>query len=200
MRKKKYCAIKFLFYMIMGIGITSGVNGLQFYTPSGTQVATINVSSGNLIFQTNTGKSYQFMNGALGVGTTSPGYPLQVVGTANATTVVVDDNLSYQETNLGSQGAAIAVDWSQGSKAFVTVTGTTSTQNVTFSKPPVVGASGAAHLSLFIDKTGNQGIAFPASVKWQSGLAPSFAQNKKHIVSFYYRGGTYYGVAGLNYP
>ena len=76
--------------------ITIGVNAQA-------QFAIINnsgVSSGGLLFQTNSSRPMYFTGGNVGIGTSNPGYALDVVGTANFTTSIT--SAALYSTNITS--------------------------------------------------------------------------------------------------
>ena len=56
-------------------------------------------------------------------------------------------------------------------------------------------------LMLIQDATGSRTVTWPATCKWVGGTAPtlSTAANAVDVISFYYDGTNYYGVASLNF-
>ncbi len=101
-----------------------------------------------------------------------------------------------QEFDNGNSGASHTVDWTVGAKQKITLTAATVT--LTFTAPVGVGS---LLLRVIQDGTGGRLITWPASVKWVGGAAPalSTAANAVDIISFYYNGTNFYGIASLNF-
>lgn len=94
----------------------------------------------------------------------------------------------------GNSGASFTIDWTQGDKQTITLTA-----NCTFTFTAPSGVSGLV-LRLVQDATGSRTVTWP-SMKWAGGAAPTLttAANSVDIVSIYYNGTNYYGVASLNF-
>lgn len=99
------------------------------------------------------------------------------------------------EYDNGNSGTADTIDFGNGNIQKSTLTG-----NVTYTFTAPAG-EGRFQLVLVQDATGSRTATWPASVKWSGGTAPtlSTAANSIDIVTFYYDGTNYYGVASLNF-
>lgn len=121
--------------------------------------------------------------------------------------VTLDDNnnmgnvrsIRFQaEHDLGSVSGSLAVDWStNGPHKRVTLTNNVT--SVTFTDPP-----GPCHLTLKIihNFTGGADISgFQTKVKWPNSGVPYLtnASGAIDIISFYFDGTNYYGVAAINF-
>jgi hypothetical protein len=97
------------------------------------------------------------------------------------------------DSEYGNGAGATTVDWTNGQKQELALT---SSPTLTFSAPSGVGNF---LLRVVQDGVGSRTITWPASVKWPGGSAPtlSTAASSIDIVSFYYDGTDYYGVASL---
>jgi len=88
------------------------------------------------------------------------------------------------------------IDWKLGNKFFFTF----GAQNEVFT---FTAPSEVCNLSLVLkqDATGNRTATFPATVKWAGGIAPTLSTgaNAVDIISFYYNGTNFYGVANFNF-
>lgn len=105
--------------------------------------------------------------------------------------------LTYEEEHdNGSQGASWTLDWNNGQKQKVTLTA--STTSLTITAPPSVGNF---QLKIIQGGAGNFGITWPGTVLWPNGQAPNLtnAAGSEDIVSFYWDGTNYYGVASLDF-
>jgi hypothetical protein len=136
------------------------------------------------------------VNAAVDVSSTIGGG--QTVATLNRTLNVLTDikSLSFsQEVNNGNSGAAKNIDWTAGPKQTVTLTANTT---LTFTAPP---GPCTVTLRLVQDATGGRTVTWPATVKWAGAAAPvlTAAANAVDVVSLYWNGATYYGVASLNF-
>ena len=87
------------------------------------------------------------------------------------------------------------MNWNNGQKQRITLTGNVT---LTFTAPAGVGNF---LLRVIQGPVGNRLVTWPASVRWPGGTAPtlSTAANAVDIVTFYYNGTNYYGVASLNF-
>ena len=102
-----------------------------------------------------------------------------------------------EEFDKGDTGANYQLNWNQSQKQTARLNNATPT--ITFIDP-----SGAGNFLLRLrqDATGARVPTWPASVNWVGGTAPDFASstgNQQDIVSFYYSGSEYYGVASLDF-
>jgi len=152
-----------------------GLKGMEFFVNgtngtylSGTQAMTI--SSG----------------GNVGIGTWVPGAALQV-----------NNTISFQsEYNNGNSGTSLTVNWNNGNRQKVTMTGNCT---FTFTAP----SSGVTNLLLKLvqDGTGSRTATWPAAVKWPSGSTPTLTTtaSQEDVVTCYYDGTDYLCTIGLNY-
>ena len=89
----------------------------------------------------------------------------------------------------------ITIDWSKSTKARVNLGG-----NIVFAftNPPMPTT---LILVLIQDGTGSRTVTWPSGIKWADKTSPvlSTAANSIDIVSFYYDGTSYYGMASLNF-
>jgi hypothetical protein len=100
------------------------------------------------------------------------------------------------EHDNGSQGASWTLDWNNGQKQKVTLTASTTTLTIT--APP---GPGNFLLKVIQGGAGSFEITWPAAVLWPNGNAPNFtnAAASVDIVTFYYDGTNYYGVANFDF-
>ena len=99
------------------------------------------------------------------------------------------------EYDNGDSGTAYTIDWSVANKQKSTLTG-----NVEFAFTDPYGPCNLV-LKLVQDGTGAKTVTWPGAVKWPGGTAPilTTAANAIDIISFYYDGTNYYGLASLNF-
>ena len=101
-----------------------------------------------------------------------------------------------ETANTRGDGATGAIDWTHNQKQKVTITGTGITCN--FTNP-----TGPCNLVLkVIQGDGNDVIGtWDSDIKWVGGSAPtlSTANGAIDILSFYFDGTNYFGVASLNF-
>ncbi|GIW70312.1 MAG: hypothetical protein KatS3mg101_1059 [Patescibacteria group bacterium] len=99
------------------------------------------------------------------------------------------------EYDNGNSGASATINWTNGNKQKLTLTGNAT---LTFTNP-----SGACNLILKLvqDATGGRSPTFPSSVKWVGGSAPTWstAANAVDIVALYFDGTNYYAQAGIGF-
>jgi len=108
-------------------------------------------------------------------------------------------NIALAEFNAiydnGNSGTSKTIDWNNGNKQKITLTGNCT---LTFTAP-----SGPCSLQLIVvqDGTGGRTLTYPASVKWAGGspITLSTAANSVDIVSFLYDGGSYYATGSTNF-
>jgi len=99
----------------------------------------------------------------------------------------------HEEWDNGNSGATATILWlTQKQK----ITLTSATVTLTFTAPVGVGNF---LLKVVQDGSGSRTVTWPAAVLWPGGSAPtlSTAASSVDIVSFYYDGSNYYGVASL---
>lgn len=102
------------------------------------------------------------------------------------------------EYNNGNSGNATTIDWRNGNKQTMTVTGAPAV--LTFTAP-----IGSCNLVFRITQGsgGSKTITWPSTVKWPAGTAPTLSTtaNDVDIICFYYSAttGFYYGVASLDF-
>jgi len=100
------------------------------------------------------------------------------------------------EVDDGNSGAADTIDWTTGQKHKSTLTANCT---YTFTAP-----QGPCNLLLKVvqDGTGSRTVTWPATVKWPTnGTAPTLSTGASDvdIITFYYDGTNYYGVASLDF-
>lgn len=100
------------------------------------------------------------------------------------------------EYDNGSQsGPTYTVDWNNGQKQTILLTGNITTMNLT--APAGVGNF---LIRVVQDGTGNRTITWPGTVKWPGGTGPTLSgPDAEDVVTFYYNGTDYYGVASLTF-
>lgn len=107
-----------------------------------------------------------------------------------------DNSIGFTLQSLTIEpGGASTIDWRNGNKAEITLD-----ENITFT---FTDPSKPCNLLIKIiqDATGSRTITWPASVKWPSGTAPTLTTdaNSVDIVSLFFDGTNYYGVASLDF-
>lgn len=111
--------------------------------------------------------------------------------------VNIQDNsiIATLQTYTGIVGTT-DINWQNGNKAKFTFGA--GNETLTFTD-----ANGVAGFTLIVqqDGVGSRTITWPASVKWESGTAPTLSTgaNAVDIVSFLFDGTNYYGSYGLNF-
>jgi len=117
--------------------------------------------------------------------------------TITATTTFVSMTgkvVGLTEYDLGNSGASKTVDWANGQNQRIALTAAC---ELTFSNP-VAGMT--AKLKVVQGGTGSYTITWP-TIKWAGGAAPTLttAVGGIDIVSLYYDGTSYHGVASLGF-
>lgn len=113
--------------------------------------------------------------------------------------VVAADTVAFPaEFDNGNETGTFALDWNAGQKQRATLTGNITTLNIT---APSVGGAANLILKLIQDGTGGRTVTWPGSVLWQNGTAPTLSAGAGavDIISLYWDGTNYYGVAALNF-
>jgi len=101
-----------------------------------------------------------------------------------------------QEYDNGSKTEAFIIDWANGQKQKVTISGTD--LGITFANPP---GPGNLILKIVQGTGGNNTLSWTTVPKWPCGSVPtlSTASGAVDIISFYWDGTYYYGVANTNF-
>lgn len=103
-------------------------------------------------------------------------------------------SIGFTEQAITSSSGSATIDWTQGNKAVITLT---EDVTLTFTNP-----SKPCNLLLRIvqDSTGGHTLTFP-TIKWAGGNAPTLTTTASaiDIISLYFDGTNYYGVATLNF-
>lgn len=99
------------------------------------------------------------------------------------------------EYDNGSWSGTAALDWNNGQKQRATLSGNVTTLNIAV--PPGPGN----FLLKIIQGSSDYTITWPSSVKWPGGNAPALSSGAGaiDIMTFYYDGTNYYGVASLDF-
>jgi len=99
------------------------------------------------------------------------------------------------QTYTGNVGTT-TIDWTKGNKAKFTFG--SGNETLVFTAP-----SKPCNLLLMViqDSTGGRTLTFPSNVKWAGGTAPTLSTSGGaiDIISFFYDGVNYYGVASLDF-
>jgi hypothetical protein len=98
------------------------------------------------------------------------------------------------EYDAGNSGTSLTLDFNSGQNQKVTLTG-----NVTFTfSNPVAGMT--AKIKLVQDATGSRAVTWP-TIKWAGGAAPTLTgtAGSIDIITLYYDGSSYFGMAGLKF-
>jgi len=159
--------------------------------------------------------SYLITDSGFGIGTDAPNpaYGVDISGDVNTDSayrtggvIVVNSskdlvnvrtaNFSAEYSNGSQAGPSYTVNWNNGQKQVITLTGNITTMS--FTAP---AGTGNFLLRVVQDGTGSRTITWPASVRWPGGTPPTLSTgaNAADIVTFYYNGTNYYGVASLNF-
>jgi hypothetical protein len=99
------------------------------------------------------------------------------------------------EYNNGSSGAADTINWNNGQKQLTTLSDNCT---YTFTAP----TAGIGNFLLRIVHSGaSRNPTWPATVKWAGGAEPTWSTSDADIdiVSFYWNGTNYYGMAGIGF-
>ena len=117
-------------------------------------------------------------------------------GTKNRRIEINNTAVFASEYSNGNSGTAKTVDWNNGNKQLVTMTG-----NCTFTFTAPTGGVANLLLRLVQDATGGRTATWPATVKWPGGSAPTLtaAANAVDIVTCYKNGTNYYCTSGMDF-
>jgi hypothetical protein len=159
--------------------------------------------------------SYIISDSGFGIGTDAPNpsYGVDIAGSVNTDSsyrtggvIVINSskdlvnvrtaNFNAEYSNGSQAGPSYTLNWNNGQKQVITLTGNIT--SLTLTAPSGVGNF---LLRIVQDATGTRTITWPSSVRWAGALAPvlSTAANAVDIITFYYNGTNYYGVASLNF-
>ena len=110
----------------------------------------------------------------------------------------IDGALVYdKEYNNGDSGASITIDWNNGNKQVLTLTGSPGC-TVSFTNPP-----GACNVVLRVVQGagGSKTATWPGSVLWPAATAPTLSTTAAYedIACFYFNGTNYYGQATMEF-
>jgi hypothetical protein len=108
---------------------------------------------------------------------------------------VIGTSFGAAEYNAGSSGTSLTINFQNGVNQKITLTGACT---FTFSNP-VAGMT--AKLKLIQDGTGSRTVTWP-TIKWAGGAAPTLtttATTGTDIISLYYDGSAYWGMAGIGF-
>lgn len=116
-----------------------------------------------------------------------------MVATLNANNQDVDNAKTVTfNAEITNTGTTQTIDWTAGQKQNTTITAATT---IAFTDP-----AGACNLQLKITNGGTGAITWPVTVLWVGGgTEPTWTTTGVDIVSFYFDGTNYYGMAGLNF-
>lgn len=176
-----------------GDNITSGANniviGYDIDAPSATadnQLVIANLIYGNGITATGTTVS----DGKVGIRQSIPAANLDVNGS-----FLTKTGNFVSEYSIGNSGTSKTIDWSNGNRQYITMTG-----NCTFTFTAPSNVTTIA-LRLVQDGTGSRTVTWPATVKWPSGTTPTLTTTASAVdlINCYYNGTNYYCVSGLNF-
>ena len=127
----------------------------------------------------------------------------KITGDLNCTGRLITNNIS-SETTITFQGehsnsvttGTVVIDWNTSQKQNLTITGTGCT--VSFTNP-----LGACNLLLkVVQGDGSDTVGtWDSDIKWAGGSAPTLSTGSGNIdiISFYFDGTNYYGVASLDF-
>ena len=101
------------------------------------------------------------------------------------------------EITNGDSGAAKTLDWTNGNKQVITLTGS---PDCTLTLTPPSGPCNLI-LRLIQGAGGSKTITWPGTVLWAGRTIPTLTTTAAYedVVSFYYNGTNYYGVLSTNF-
>lgn len=133
---------------------------------------------------------------ALKMGGSATAIDLTMTGHLSAKDIQATECISFDgEYAIGEiTTTPFTINWTNGNKQGAILTGTASLIN--FTAPP-----GACNLVLKLTQGTATTLTWNSSVKWPSGTAPTLSTtaNDVDIITFYYDGTSYYGVASLDF-
>jgi hypothetical protein len=131
-----------------------------------------------------------FFNAPCVVGATNS--PCEHSWFQNGQTLVTFTGFSVSATT-----SSTSVDWTNGQKCHL---GLSSTTTISFTAPGQTWEKCNLLMKISHVSAGNS-ITWPSSVKWPGGTAPTLSTgiNDVDIISFYFDGTNYYGVASLDF-
>lgn len=105
-------------------------------------------------------------------------------------------NVPDFEYDNGDQGASWTLNWTNGQRQRVRLTGSTTTLTITAPTSPT-----NLLLRIVQDGTGSRTITWPVAVKWPGGVVPtlSTAPNAVDVISFYWDATNYSGVSNTGF-
>ncbi len=165
-----------------GNNSAGGVVTITAGTTSGT--------GGTVIIQNQSGP----FNSRITVG---PGSTMTIDGTVDCNNNDLDNVKTVTfNSEIANTTTTQTINWTAGQKQKSTITAATT---ITFTPP-----AGVCNLTLQLINGGAGAITWPAAVKWPGGTEPTWTtptgsplSTEIDIVSFYFDGTNYYGMAGL---
>lgn len=117
------------------------------------------------------------------------------ITTANITSGRANTVVFATEYDNGNSGTSKTINFGNGQKQKITITGNCT---FTFTAPP---GPGNFLLKMVYGGSNYTGHTWPATVKWGGAASPSFTPTSGNtdIVTFYFDGTNYYGVASLDF-
>ena len=171
-----------------GATTINGSSALTLFPNNGSDMNIRLDGASDFIVDTN--KLVVLDTGNVGIKDTTPDALLEVNGTLLA------QQINFQsEYSIGNSGTTKTINWTNGNKQYITLTG-----NCTFT---FTAPSGPTNILLRIiqDATGGRTITWPAGVKWPSAVVPTLSTtaSAEDIVTCYYNGTNYYCQIGLDF-
>lgn len=166
-------------------------NGVTWIAETGSTAAA-RLGLGNMSTQASSNVS---ITGGNITGMSNITASLATITTANITNGRANVVVFNGEYNNGNSSTSLNINFNNGQKQKVTITG-----NCTFT---FTAPTGPGNFLLKMVNGGNNftGHTWPATVKWGGAAVPAFTPTSGNtdIVTFYYDGTNYYGVASLNF-
>ena len=120
----------------------------------------------------------------------------------HAADIAVHNRIGFStENDNGNSGTAKTIDWNDGNKQKLTLTGNCT---LTFTAPTISGVTSPVfglQLRVIQDATGSRTITWPSTVKWPQAQAPtlSTAANAIDIIYLYFDGTNYLASYALGF-